>query len=211
MKTLVYTVITANYDTLRPFKCEEGFDYVCFTDNLDIQANGWELVYIDTGLNPIKQQRLLKIQPPITETQTIYLDANFYITGKLSEFMNNHYKGGILTIKHPNRTLLSEEAKQIVKLKKDNPRNVNDHMAMLRLLTVPDNCGMYASGIIVRDNSLDRFSNKWAELLLRGSHRDQLSMGPAAWLTGTKIDTITWEEMQRYFKLTPHKRNASLL
>jgi hypothetical protein len=179
---------------------------------MDIQANGWQLAKISCGPDSIKSQRLAKIMYPKFYPVSIYLDANFYITGKLSEFLNNHYKGGILTIKHPNRTLLSEEAKQIVKLKKDNPRNVNDHMAMLRLLTVPDNCGMYASGIIVRDNSaLLAFSNKWAELLLRGSHRDQLSMGPAAWLTGTKIDTISWEEMQKYFKLTPHKRNAGLL
>ena len=211
MKTLVYTVITGNYDTLRPFKREEGFDYVCFTDNLDIEANGWELVYIEPGMSAVRQQRLLKIIPPVTEERTIYLDPNFYIIGSLRELMDKHYKGGFLTIKHPDRTLLTEEAKQILKLKKDKPEIVNDHMAMLRLMAVPNDCGMYASRMLIRDNSLNDIQNKWAELLIRGSHRDQLSLGPAAWMTGTNIDTITWIEIQKYFRLTPHKRNAGIL
>lgn len=212
MKTLVYTVITANYDTLRPFNREPGFDYVCFTDNTDIEPNGWVLKKVYPYPNPIKQQRLLKIQtPPLGYDRNIYLDANFYITGSMRELMEQHYKGGILTIKHPNRTLITEEAKQICKLKKDRPDIVNDHMAMLRVMCVPNDCGMYATGMMIRDNSLLPLQNKWAELLMRGSHRDQLSLGPAAWLTGTKINTITWQEMQKYFRLTPHKRNAGIL
>ena len=212
MKTLVYTVITGNYDTLRPFKREQGFDYVCFTDNLDIQANGWLLKKVYPYPNPIKQQRILKIQPPMPGYQnSIYLDANFYITGSLKELMQNHYKSGIMTIKHPTRSLLTEEARQVVRLRKDNPRIINDHMAMLRMMCIPNDCGLYATGMMIRDNSLTALQNKWAELLMRGSHRDQLSLGPSAWLTGTKVDTITWQEMQKYFRLTAHKRNAGIL
>ena len=213
-KILVYTIITNNYDTLRPFKREDGFDYVCFTDNMDMESNGWTLEEVEIVPDMLKFQRSLKIKSnylleemDMIYEKSIYMDANFRIVGSLNEFLERYYKGGILTVLHDKRTLLTDEAKQIIRLRKDTVEKVTDHMRMLQFMKVPDDCGMYANGFMVRDESIDVdiFETAWNDLLLLGSHRDQLSCGPAAWVTGTKINTVTRRQLNEYVILERHK------
>ena len=38
----VYTCITGNYDDLQPVYQEEGIDYLCFTNNKDLESDDWK-------------------------------------------------------------------------------------------------------------------------------------------------------------------------
>lgn len=209
MKNLVYTVITGDYDTLiRPVK-SSGWDYVCFTDNPKIRANGWDLQRIPKTSNPCKQQRQIKIRAhELPYDLTVYFDANFHLYRPIDLLLKRHYKSGFLTCKHDSRTLLSEEAFQIVRLKKDTHSSVTNHMEMLNRQNIPNECGMFAAGFLVRQRSeqITLLETIWSEMLDKVSHRDQLSLGPAAHLTSTKIQTIKRAELRTYARLLPHKR-----
>jgi len=207
---VVYTVITNNYDTLRPIKREKGIDYICFTDNPNLKSSEWNIIVIAKSDNPIKLQRSIKIlshQYTKGYKTSIYIDANFVLVGSIHSLMSKHYRGGILTCKHNARTLISQEANQIVLLEKDTQENVDRHMGLIDY--IPDDCGMYASGFMIRDKSEQTalFETRWEGLMKEGSHRDQLSMGAAAWLTDTKINTIERRELNRYFVIKPHLRS----
>jgi hypothetical protein len=209
-KIALYTVITNNYDTLRPIKKERGIDYICFTDNPNLKSSEWNIIVIPQCDEPIKLQRSIKIlshQFTKGYDTSVYIDANFVLIGSIHALMSKHYRGGILTCKHNARTLISEEAKQILLLEKDTEENVNRHLALIDF--VPDDCGMYASGFMIRDKSEKTalFETRWEGLMKEGSHRDQLSMGPAAWLTDTKINTIERKDLNRYFIIKPHLKS----
>lgn len=208
-RKLVYTVITGDYDTLRPIKREKGFDYVCLTDNPNIRKNGWDLQIIEKTPNPLIQQRGIKIFSYFRNYDlTIYMDANFRVYRPLSELIANYYRGGFLTCKHDSRNLISEEMKRVLEVGKCNKGNIELVKLIMTRNNIPDDCGMYASGFIVRDNSNEviDLEKKWYDLLINSSYRDQLTLGPAAYLTGTKINTISRWELKRYAILQPHKR-----
>lgn len=209
-KGLVYTVITGDYDTLHEPNKSKGFDYICFTDNPNIRKNGWDLHIIPKESNPIKHQRQIKINShKLPYDLTVYFDSNFHMYRPIDTLLNNCcYKKGFLTCLHDTRTLLSEEAMRIVKIQKDTIQVVGKHMMDLAEKNIPDNCGMYASGFIVRRKSeeVTRLEKVWSDLLDKGSHRDQLSLGPAAFISGTKIQTITRMELRHYARLLTHKR-----
>jgi len=49
MKVAIYTCITNNYDQLKGIKTPLEFDLFCFTDNLEQDSLGWNLVKIDSS------------------------------------------------------------------------------------------------------------------------------------------------------------------
>ena len=60
-KKVVYTCITGGYDNLiDPSYVTEGYDYVCFTDNLELKSKVWEIRPLPKeteGLSQVKKQR----------------------------------------------------------------------------------------------------------------------------------------------------------
>ena len=175
-----------------------------------MKSSDWDIIVIPRCHEPIKLQRSIKIlshQFTKGYDTSIYIDANFVLIGSIHSLMSKHYRGGILTCRHNARTLISQEAKQILLLEKDTKENVDRHLELIK--GVPDDCGMYASGFMIRDKSPKTayFETIWEDRMKQGSHRDQLSLGPAAWLTDTKINTIERKDLNRYFIIKPHLKS----
>ena len=73
-KTIIYTVITGNYDSIKqPLVVEEGVEYVLFTNNPNIHNAGvWKVVQIPSEQwqgrtereNNILLSRKVKMLPP---------------------------------------------------------------------------------------------------------------------------------------------------
>lgn len=85
-KIVCYTCITNQYDVLKPLSYQhQSIDLVCFTDNKDINSNGWILKDIPDDLkhlSKVKQQRILKIHPQkyLSEYDiSLWIDGNFVI------------------------------------------------------------------------------------------------------------------------------------
>lgn len=204
-KTLIYSVVTNNYDTIKPVKNYEGIDFWLFTDREDLKIDGWKTRVLPKTGNPIKQQRLLKInsfENTIGYDITIYMDGNMELIQDPNLFLERYYKGGLLTCQHPKRSSLREEGREILRKKKDLPQHVERTLQYAKDLGFQDDWGLFETMVLVRDKSSDvrKLEQKWAEILSEYSHRDQLSLPVASFVTGVKVHTIPRAELFRFIK-----------
>ena len=63
-RKVVYTAIIGNYDELKePKVISEGFDYVCFTDDVKLKSKVWKIIVVDNPqrLDNTRLSRKIKI------------------------------------------------------------------------------------------------------------------------------------------------------
>ena len=192
-KRVVYTCITGGYDTIiEPKVVTNGFDYVCFTDNIKMESNIWNIRPLPKeteGLTQVKKQRYVKINPHLHLSEydvSIWVDGNVTIKSNLNEFtdkyLTNEYS--IYVPKHPSRTCIYSESNAVVAMKKDTKENVTPQIERYKEEGFPKNYGLLQSNIILRkhnDKDCVRFMEQWFDELKNGSHRDQLSFNYVAW------------------------------
>lgn len=203
--TLIYSVVTNNYDSIKPVKKYEGFDFWLFTDQENLKVDGWETKLLSKGENPIKQQRLLKINS-VDNTPgydvTIYMDGNMELIQDPQLFLDKYYKGGFLTCQHPKRSSLEEEGKEILRKKKDLAENIERTLKYAKEMGYKDDRGLFETMVVIRDKSpeVKKLEEKWSEILTTYSHRDQLSLPIASFISGVKINTLPRPELFKYIK-----------
>ncbi|MBN3582575.1 hypothetical protein JYB64_09255 [Algoriphagus aestuarii] len=204
-KKLIYSVVTNQYDTIKPVKHFPGFDYWLFTDQGNLKVDGWEVKPLPKSSNPIKQQRLVKINS-IENTPgyelTLYMDGNMEILENPQLFLDRFYTGGFLTCEHPKRSTLKEEGKEILRKKKDLPENVEKALSYAFEMGYQDDLGLFETMVVVRDKSpeVKKLEEKWTEIFNRNSHRDQLSLPLASFLSQVKVHAIPRAELFKYIK-----------
>jgi hypothetical protein len=192
---LIYTIVTNNYDKMRPARIFPGFDYWLFTDDPDFKVDGWEIKVVPKSPNPIKQQRQIKINSCVYTKGydiSIYIDGNMEIIRDPADLLKNYYHGGLMTTIHPKRSTLLAEGMEVIRKKKDLEENVNSTLEFAKQKGFMDNLGLFETGVMVRDKSKDveQLEQKWSELLKDYSHRDQLLLPIALHLTGVAIHSI---------------------
>lgn len=204
-KKLIYSVVTNRYDDVKPVANYPDFDFWLFTDQHNLEVDGWEIKTIPRSEDPIRQQRLIKINScKFTDSYglTIYIDGNMEIIQDPQLFLDKYFRGGFLTCIHPKRKSLKEEASEIIRKKKDLHYKVTKTLAYAKDLGYPDNLGLFESMVIVRDKSkeVEVIEEKWAEILSKNSHRDQLSLPLASFLSGVRIQGMPRDELFKFIK-----------
>lgn len=202
---LIYTVVTNSYDQVKPVKNYPGFDFWIFSDNPDLTVPGWKVIKIDKTQNSLLQQRLIKINSVAYTANydlTIYFDGNFELIGDPNKLLSTYYTGGMLTTKHPKRNGIFEEGKEILRKRKDTSERVNLALEYSKKVGFADDFGLFETGFMIRDKSaeVEILEQKWAEVLKQSSHRDQLSLPIASFLTGVRIKTIPRSVTYQYLK-----------
>lgn len=189
MKKAIYTVITGNYDTLKPAPTFKGWDAVLFTDNQPKDSKGWtvRLIDQDPGLSDRKLSRKYKILSHIYLSEynlVCYIDANIKL---LKEPPNTP-----IHFLHPSRKSVFFEARAIVDLRKGCSIEVRKQMDYYKSQRFPDNCYLFANGFFVRDHSeeTNKLFSLWWSHVEHYSHRDQLSLPYCIWKTGIKLKRI---------------------
>ncbi|MEB2782747.1 DUF616 domain-containing protein [Algoriphagus sp. C2-6-M1] len=204
--SLIYSIVTNNYDHVKPAPKYPGFDFWLFTDQEGLEVEGWEVFQISKSTNPIKQQRLIKINSckytPSYEL-TIYIDGNMELIRNPIDLLKKHYSGGFMTTCHPKRSTLVAEGMEIVRKKKDLEQNVAATLEFARQVGFADDMGLYETGVLIRDKSkgVAILEKKWSELLEEYSHRDQLTLPIALHLTGEEITSIPRSITFHYVKM----------
>lgn len=193
-KIVVYTCITGGYDDLRKPVKTDGVDYICFTDDLNMPANGWELRPMPDGLDGLtkaKQQRMVKILAhkylPDYDI-SIYVDGSFEVKADVKEFIKPFiYDGHTIFIpEHPARNCIYKECETVKKIKKDTTDLPDKQMKKYREEGFPERFGLTQNNVIVRWHNNDdciQVMEVWAEQVRNFSHRDQLSFFYALWKT----------------------------
>lgn len=192
-KKVVYTCITGGYDALiEPRVVSDGFDYICFTDNLNMESNVWTIKPLPKeteGLSQVKKQRYVKINAHLLLKDydlSIWVDGNVDLKGDLNKFVNETLVDDVSVYvpTHPSRTCIYAEAKAVISMKKDTSENVKPQIERYKEEGFPANYGLLQSNIMLRKHNNEdciRLMEAWFAELKDNSHRDQLSFNYALW------------------------------
>lgn len=212
----VYTCITGEYDDLKEIKNKEDeIDYFCFTNNRNIKSNTWNVIYIDNeGIENHRLARKIKIlgHPIIHKYEiSLWQDASVIFNKKVSNFINEFFnvESDILCVpNHYCRKSVKEEAKECIRLKKDNEDVIKQQITFYKEERFQDNLGLFETTVFIRNNKskLLRDTVKiWYSMIEKFSKRDQLSLTYAASKTGLKItpiNIVVWDN--KWFTAFPH-------
>lgn len=208
---IVYTAIFGGYDTLRtPHVRDPSIRYVCFTDQMPSEANGWHIQLVSpNGEHPRLQQRFYKIQAhrAVPEAaMSLYIDGNFELIGDPRELADEYLANADLAFfKHPERNGIYAELQACADLGKDEPQTLAAVADRYRALGLPEEGFLYAGGFILRRHTANiaNFNEMWYAELRRSTFRDQPALGYTMWRTGIqpmRIDKNIWKnDLFRYY------------
>ena len=193
-KIVVYTCITGGYDNLIQPKKTDGVDYVCFTDNTNVDPKGWELRPMPDGLeglSKVKQQRMVKVLAHryLPEYDiSIWVDGSVEVKDDVKEFIKPFIHDGhsVFIPEHPARSCIYKECETVKKIKKDTTDLPDKQMKKYREEGFPEKYGLVQSNIMVRwhnNEDCKEVMEVWAKEIRNFSHRDQLSFNYALWKT----------------------------
>ncbi len=219
-KIAVYTVITGSYDYLKdPEYRMPDCDYICFTDQSDLQSDVWEIRYEPPGQSdPVRWQRRHKIlahQYLANEYEwCIYVDGNVRITGDFREYICQESKGApLLCLKHPDRNCIYDEAEECIRLHKDDPDTIRRQMERYRREAYGTGRGLVTTNVLVRkhwDQMVMRVMELWWKEVETGSRRDQLSFNYACWKLGVMYDESELKCWKSPYWLNPGIHTADI-
>ena len=195
-KTIIYTVITGNYDTIKqPLVVEEGVEYVLFTNNPGIvDAGVWKVVQIPSEEwpsrtareNNILLSRKVKMLPhkylPKGAEWSIYIDADMVIKRPLTELLNNlHSETLFAACRHSYCKSVQEEIEDLHAKNMVQPEQVKEQWQKYVEWGFEDNLGISENGLLIRKHNnqhVQSLMELWWSEYQQGCLRDQVSLMP---------------------------------
>ena len=201
------------------------FDYLFFTNNINnyLSNSIWQYYKIPENikkLSPVKQNRCLKINPhnylPNHYNFSIYIDGNIVIIKDINILLKQlNKKYGFFNFYvpiHPKRKCIYDEAKAVLKIKKDKFKNVNPQIKKIKEEGFPKHYGLSENNILLRNHKEQntiQFMNKWWEMVYKGSKRDQLSLIYISWKYNfTNFTYIERKLLKKFFKIIRRHKNT---
>jgi len=219
-KKVIYTAVYGNKDIIKnPIYKNKDWDYICFTDNKDIQSDTWEIRFLDpTHLDPVRSAKIFKVKPHEFLSDydiSLWVDANFIIKNDLNSFLkksNELQQAHMLLFQHDQgRNCIYDEGKIIIQHNKDNPNLVAQQMEKYKKDKYPSQRGLSANSIMLRRHNEDNIielSNMWWEEITKFSRRDQLSLFYCIWKLSIKFYLLKYPDVDirnnRWFQWLPH-------
>lgn len=206
MTKLLYTCLFGNYEIPQPLiNKPKGFECILFTDDPQLTAKGWDIKYIEPKDCPKKQSREVKINIHkfYNADVYVYIDANYQVLPRFTDFVNRHFKGGYLTINHIRRRCIYQEASEVVRQKRDQFDVVDRQMNQYQKEHFPTRLGLYMNGFFIRDNSFNELCEFWYNQVEQHSYRDQLSLVYSLWKFGKRVTSYNYGVINRALKLMP--------
>lgn len=183
-KIVVYTCVTGAYDApKRPSALPAGADYVCFTPDAESCPPG-----APEGMDLDDQMlsRWYKLNPHLLFPDyeySLWIDGNIdLLGGELFATIEEQTARGVLYsgIRHPERDDVYAESYKILANGRDVARRLRRTVRFLRSEGFPRHAGLMENNVILRrhnDPAVVSFDELWWSLMLRYSHRDQMTQG----------------------------------
>lgn len=233
MKVAVYSAVFGGYDpdpydVVRMHTQDVNFYWITDTVHKYKKRviNGWDIVHeplyvIQDKYKFAKTNRFYKLQPHKVDFLTNY-DINVYIDGNkklfnidmLLEYCQELYDNPDLDAifcRHTERDNAGQEAREVAKLRRDDPRKVITQYQEYITEGFPDNIPLIVASIQIRkthSKPLQDMLDCWWGEVLHKSYRDQISMPYAIWKTNfTRYRTINvWTERLKMIANTSHRK-----
>ena len=214
-KGCIYTAVTGGYDNiLSPQYINPNLDYICFTDNPDIQSDIWDIRLIDNSdnLDPIRLARKHKIlcnEYLSNYDYSIWVDGKIMITGNLLNCIQLYsISSPMLCMPHYERNCAYDEAEACIDVSKGNPEEIKRQIDKYQSESYPEHNGLIDSCVLVRmhnNDLLNTMLQTWWNEVLNESTRDQLSFGYSCWKTGFEYDMCNFSVYNNpYFSVKSH-------
>ena len=192
---VVYTAVFGKYDRVPDVNTEWDCDFVCFTDNVEVVSEGWQVVLVSLeGELPAQANRRYKMLPhrffPNYE-YSLYIDGNIKVLKDPSALFNKYLEQSVIAIpKHQDRNCAYAEARLCVKGGRVDKEIVEKQMARYSREGFPENFGMTENGVIFRrhhDSDVIALMEAWWKEYCCGGRRDQLSLSYLVWKNRIEI------------------------
>lgn len=201
-KTLIYTVITGNYDTIKqPLVVEEGVEYVLFSNNREIRDAGvWKVVQIPSEEwpgrtareNDILLSRKVKMLPhlflPERAEWSIYIDADMVIKEPLTRLLKDLREDILFAAcRHSYCGSVRKEIEDLVAKGMVDATHIENQWQRYVEWGFEDNLGISENGLLIRrhnDARVAQLMELWWEEYQNGCLRDQVSLMPCMNRTG---------------------------
>ena len=217
---VVYTALFGKYDNLiDPREDYEGCDFVCFTDQENLQTEIWRLVKIDKKRfeSPIVANRHFKWLPhryfPNQEI-SLYLDSNIILYTTPHELIKKYLQHYDMAMpKHFARDCLYEEAITCINENKLSIGQIYSQLKYFKNNGLPDATGLYEQNIILRRHHSDFIVNAmeatWNELKEWGNYRDQIVFPYILWKMKQHICLMDESARRgKSFLYMPHQKKS---
>ena len=201
MPTIIYTVITGNYDTIKqPLVVEEGVEYVLFTNNPKIiEAGVWKVVQISSEQwqgrtereNNILLSRKVKMLPhkylPKECELSIYVDADMLIKRPLMQLLKDLREDTLFAAsRHSYCGSVREEIEDLVAKGMVDVMQIGNQWQRYVEWGFEDDMGISENGLLIRrhnDARVAQLMELWWEEYQNGCLRDQVSLMPCLYRT----------------------------
>lgn len=192
----VYTAEFGQYDNiLEPVIQPDNIDYFLITDCKSSTSGVWKVLDFENCVpreyrrNPQLSNRWCKMHPHILFPEysiSIYVDGNILIVSDFTELANRIESFPVAMFRHKNRNCVYREVDACLIKEKAPRRALEADRNRLKEHGVPENYGLLEATVIARRHQDSRCVNlmeKWWDLYLQGSGRDQISLIDALWET----------------------------
>ena len=207
-KGVVYTCVTGGYDDIREIAAP-GFiaadrDYVCFTDDAALVAEGrvgvWEMRPLAfTELDGTRNNRWHKTHPHMLfpdYAESIYIDANINVrTSYLFDVIRRLDRPFVLP-RHFDGQCVYGEYRNVLEQGIDDADRVTRERELLEKSGLPRNYGLGENNVLYRrhhEPEIAALDEEWWAFVRDYSKRDQLSLMWLFWKRGWKLEDMSFE------------------
>lgn len=227
-KIIIYTCIVNDYDWLLPpvWKSKK-VSFICFTDNTDMEPNGWDLrsmpknAKLESGTHANRYCKFFPWEILPKHEWSLYIDANIRLISDPSPILADIEEAGaeIAIPTHPHRSNIWQEAEACKRFGKLSTTNdvlrLEAQLERYRESGLNTNNGLTENNIIFRSGNSEKLfpvMEKWWQEFLSGVPRDQISLPYILWSTDTKIYRLPFSsrDLNPYFRIVPHRGSGKL-
>lgn len=214
---IVFTAIYDGYDDLKdPTVVTEGWEYICYTDNPYLKSNIWQIIVKEPReLDIMRTHKHIRLSPHTLfpgHELAIWVDASMQINCNLNWLVYSYLEEDkdLAVIFHPFRKCPYEEAKEVIRLGRENAEIIEAQMNYYKSFGLPENRHLIACGIIISRNTktVNEFFDAWFKEVLNWSLWDQLSFAFVQMKYPLKYSIIPWNILDAKIKIYPHLKQG---
>lgn len=229
-KIIIYTAIFGGYDGLIKQPLLDGVDYVCYTDK-NIQSSVWDVIKVTPPVpnDNTRSNRYYKILPHHHIKNydiSIYIDGNVLVRKDITKLIQTVLKNHNMACfdhaqnKADPRNCIYKEYEEIMRIGeyngdyKDDPLTMAKQIEQFREEGYPENHGLITCPVLIRKHAepdVIEVMEKWWDIVLNQSKRDQLSFNYVAWkLNFTNYYLINGDVRKNnpwFYTLGTHRKN----
>lgn len=191
---VVYSCITGDYEQSKTGQNWGDADWFMFTDKELPESpdkTGWKYLPARTLFKDPRRDarwhKLLSHQLFPNYDYTIWIDGSIVLKITPEELVAKMGEADLMTFKHPNRTTVTEEAEECIRLKLDEEWVIKEYIS--RIGSSEFNLPLAETKVVVRRNSaeVELFNQEWFYQLMSGTLRDQISFPYVAGLVSLNV------------------------